>query len=125
MRKYITLFFSVTVILSACKGDKAPEGTISLPRMVNLMTDVITIDGRLYYYGQNQDSLYKYGTGKYMAVFKRYHTDSVHFTRSLKYYAAQPDKLQGIFDQVLAGLKQKTDSLNKLQTGHVHAIPQK
>lgn len=115
MNKYIALFFLVSSFLFSCKGDKKGTGIIDHDRMTSLLTEVHLIDGRMYTMMQSQDSLNKYGTSKYDALFKRYHTDSVQFKKSLKYYALQPGELQKIYDQILENLKHKTDSLNKLQ----------
>ncbi|MDP9048098.1 MAG: DUF4296 domain-containing protein [Bacteroidota bacterium] len=115
MLKYITFFFSVSVFLFACKADKTGNGIISHDRMVNLLTEVHLVDGGLYTIKPEADSLYKYGTGKYVALFTKYHTDSVRFKKSLSYYATQPLELQKIYDQIAFNLKQKTDSVNKLQ----------
>lgn len=115
MLKYIILFFSVMSFLSACTQDKTPAGIISEPRMVNLLTEVHIIDGGIYTIPQAPDSLYKYGLGKYLALFKRYRTDSVEFKRSMNYYAMQPAELLKMYDQITLILKQKTDSLNKIQ----------
>ena len=125
MHKYISLFFSVTFLLSACKGGKTPDEVISHNRMTSLLTDVHIIDGILYTAPQNPDSLYKYGADKYLELFKKYHTDSVQFKKSLKYYATQPVELAAIYDQVRDNLKQKLDSLNKLQQNKRSAIPKK
>jgi hypothetical protein len=122
MRKYITLFFSVTFFLFACKGSKSPGGIIKHDQMVSLLTDVHIVDGSLYTIPQAPDSLYKYGKVAYLDIFKKHHTDSVQFRISLKYYATQPIELQAIYDQVLKNLNQKTDSLNKQQH---HAVPKK
>ena len=120
MRKYITLFFLVSSFLLACKGGNAPDAIIDHDRMVGLLTGVHIIDGRMFSVTQDPDSLYKYGTARYMALFKNYHTDSAQFRRSLKYYSTQPTVLLAIYDQVSQNLKQKTDSLNKTQTKNIH-----
>lgn len=124
MRKYITLFFSVTFFLCACKGEKTPPDIIDRKVMVNLLTEVHTIDGRMYSVKQEPDSLYKYGYGKYSALFKRYRIDTGQFRKSMVYYAQQPDELQVIYQEVLDNMKKKIDSLNKLQFKNKNAIPQ-
>jgi hypothetical protein len=63
---------------------------------------------------QEQDTLYKYGTYRYLVLFKKFHTDSAQFRRSYKYYANQPEKLVAIYDQVLKNLQAKSDSITKL-----------
>jgi hypothetical protein len=112
MRKYITLFFSVTIILSACK-EKTDDKIINQDHMISLLTDMLIIDGSMYNtVSQNPDTLYKYGTGRYLMLFKRHHVDSVQFRKSMKYYADQPAELEAMYDKVLDNLKQKNDSLN-------------
>ena len=125
MHKYIILFFSVTFLLSACKGNKTREAIINHDQMVSLLTEVHIIDGGIYNIPQNPDSLYKYGTGRYVALFKKHHTDTAQFTKSLKYYTTQPVELQAIYDQVLKNLAKKTDSLTKIQQKQYNALPQK
>jgi len=115
MRKYIILFFSVSLFLFACKGKDAADGVIEPNIMVNLLTDVHLVDGRLYNYIQNPDSTQKYGGARYLAIFKKYKTDSATFSKSLKYYTTEPDKLLAIYTKVEAVLKVKLDSLNKKQ----------
>jgi len=115
MNKYITLFFSVSLFLFSCKGNRVPDGIIAHDRMTNLLAEVHLIDGRTYGAAQSQDSLNKYSTARFDALFKRFHTDSVQFKKSLKYYSTQPLELQKMYEQILLNLKQKTDSLNKNQ----------
>ncbi len=114
MHKYIILFFSVLVFLTACGGNDAPEGIIEQPQMTGLLTDIHLTDGTLYNVPQIPDSLYKYGSARYAEVFKRYHTNNKQFTASLKYYTTQPLKLVEIYDQVSKNIKGKTDSLVKI-----------
>ncbi len=122
MHKYITLFFSVTLFLAAC-ADKTPSDVIGHDRMTSLLTDMHIIDGATYTLPQVPDSLYKYETANYRALFKKYKTDSVQFKRSLRYYTTKPVELQAIYDKVLDNLKQKQDSLNK--TFQKNALPRK
>jgi len=116
MHKYITLFFSAALFLSACNGKSVPGDVLKPEAMAGILTEMHIIDGSLYNTMQAPDSLYKYGAGKYIAMFKRLHTDTTHFNRSMRYYATQPDKLLAIYDQVDIKIKNKTDSLAKVQT---------
>jgi hypothetical protein len=114
MHKYITLFFSVTLVLSACKGDKTNDKIIKRDQMVTLLAELHIVDGGVYNtVSQDPDSIYKYGMGKYLLLFKRHHVDSAQFRKSLMYYANKPVELSAIYVQVLDVLKQKTDSVNK------------
>lgn len=114
MHKYNKLFLSVLIFLTACSGNKTPDGIIGQDVMTNLLTDIHIVDGGMYNVMQMPDSLYKYGTDKYIMVFKKYHTDSVQFRNSFRYYTNNPEKLQAMYEQITKNIKQKSDSLNKL-----------
>lgn len=112
MRKYIILFFSGLLLMAACK--KTPEGIIKPDEMASLLTDVHLADGSMINIPQIPDSIYKYGMGKYLDVFKKHHVDSAQFRKSYKYYTLHPDKLVSIYDVVLKKLTAKSDSINAL-----------
>ncbi|MGN6637754.1 MAG: DUF4296 domain-containing protein [Mucilaginibacter sp.] len=114
MHKYKALFFSVMLFLVACGGDKIPDNVIEQDRMTGLLTELHIVDGSMYSVMQMPDSLYKYGYGKYLGLFKKYNTDSVEFKRSMKFYSSHPELLQKIYDQVTINLKTKSDSVTKL-----------
>jgi hypothetical protein len=114
MRKHIILFFSALLFLFACKGDKTPDDVIKDKVMIRLLTDIHLVDGSLYD-KVGVDSLYKYGTSRYQYVFKKYHTDTGQFKRSLKYYTTEPGKLMAMYDTIGKILQKKTDSINKIK----------
>lgn len=120
MHKYNKLFFSVLIFLAACRGNKIPDDVIAQDRMTNLLTDIHIVDGSMYNVMQMPDSLYKYGTDKYQTVFRKYHTDSVQFKKSFQYYASNPEKMQAIYEQITLIIKQKTDSVNKLNLDKIN-----
>jgi len=124
MRKYITLFFLGSLFLLSCSGNKPAKGILSPVDMVSLLTDVHTVDGRMYIVMQNPDSLYLKGMGHYLYVFKQHHTDSTQFKNSLKYYSGNPNDLSVIYDSVASKIKHKIDSLNNAQYNK-HALPRK
>ncbi|GGH04410.1 DUF4296 domain-containing protein [Mucilaginibacter phyllosphaerae] len=113
MQKYITLFFSVLLYLTACRSGSAPQGVLNEPQMISLLTDLHIVDGSLYTIPQVPDSMYKYGSAKYVQLFKQHHTTPGTFKTSLKYYATQPDKLQEMYAKIDVTLKAKIDSLNR------------
>lgn len=116
MHKYIILFFSVLTFLCSCGDDNAPNGILKKSEMVNVLTDIHIVDGSLINISQAPDTLYKYGYPKYLAVFKKYNTDSATFKRSFRYYSLKPPVFIDIYDKVLKNLQVKTDSLTKLLT---------
>ena len=114
MHKYKTLFFSLLLLLCACGGNNIPDGIIKPFKMASLLTEVHIADGAMYNVMQLPDSLYKYGTDKYLKLFKSYGTDSVQFKKSMQYYCSNPELLLAIYDQVTTNLKTKSDSINKV-----------
>ncbi|MCQ6956583.1 DUF4296 domain-containing protein [Mucilaginibacter aquariorum] len=115
MQKYISLFFSVLLYLTACKSNDVPNGIIEEKEMISLLTDVHITDGAIYSLPQIPDSLYKYGRDKYVAVFKKHHTTDDQFQKSLKYYTTQPDRLQEMYNKIDVIIKAKIDSINQAQ----------
>jgi hypothetical protein len=114
MHNYKTLFFSLLLLLYACGGNNIPKGVIKPARMASLLTELHIADGAMYNVMQLPDSLYKYGTDKYLKLFKSFHTDSIQFKKSMQYYCSNPELLVDIYDQVTTNLKQKSDSINKI-----------
>ena len=113
MQKYKSLFFSLFLFMYACSGNKAPKGTIDTATMTGLLTEIHIADGSMFNIVQVPDSLYKYGTARYLKVFQNFHTDSVKFRKSMKYYADNPELLTKIYEHVNVNLAKKMDSLNK------------
>jgi len=110
MLKYITLFFSV--LLLACNS--TPSGIIPPDKMATVLTDVHLTDGELGSVAQMPDSIYKYGMARYLAIFKKYNTDSAQFNRSYKYYTIHPGVMSDIYDKVFKNITAKNDSLTRL-----------
>src|ERR1700744_4045752 len=113
MRKYIILFFSVFPFLFACNSGGSSGDVLPKDQMVAVLTAVHLADGRLINLSQAPDSMYKYGTARYLAVFKKFNTDSAQFRKSYQYYSTEPEKFADMYDKVLKALQAKNDSLNK------------
>jgi len=114
MRKYITLFFSVLPFFIACNRSGVPEGIIPPDKMTPLLEEVYLTDGRMTAYQQLPDTLYKYGTPRYLAIFKKFDVDSSQFRKSFLYYSSDPQQLLDMNTKILADLQNKSDSLNKI-----------
>jgi hypothetical protein len=114
MQKYISLFFSVLLFLTACKSKELPKDVLNEQEMISLMLDIHLTDGTVYQVPQVPDSLYKYSSAKFAALFKRHHTTDAVYKKSLKYYTKQPEKIQAMYTQLETLIKAKIDSLNKV-----------
>jgi len=114
MRIYKYLFFLGLPVLAACGGgNKVPNDVISEDRMPAILAELHIIDGDMANVNQTLDSLYKVGMGNYVAMFKKYHTDTTQFKKSYKWYTKNPDKLNNISDRVIEILNAKMDSVTK------------
>ncbi|MFD2146568.1 DUF4296 domain-containing protein [Mucilaginibacter antarcticus] len=110
MRKHIILFFSALLVLGACKYGGGNADVLGEDDMVSLLVDVHMMDG--YLASQpNNDSLYRYGTGRYLYIFKQHHTDSATFKRSMKHYTMRDEVLVKIYEEVNKRLLAKNDSI--------------
>ena len=127
MRKYIVLFFSALLFMWACKYTHTPDGILKPDDMTKLLAEIHIVDMSMTNISQsNPDSLYKYGINRYMATFKRMHTDSAQFRRSLIYYTKHSEQLQDMYVNVVKILQDRTDSLNKpLKNAKPNALPHK
>ena len=127
MRKYIVLFFSAPFFLFACKYGHTPDGILNPDKMIKVLVEVHIVDGSLSNIEMPiGDSLYKYASGRYLAMFKRMHTDSGQFRKSVKYYSENPAQLEEMYTKVLKILQDKTDSLNKpTKPANPNALPKK
>ena len=115
MHKYIILFFLVLTLLCSCGSDEnVPDGILGKDEMTDVLTDIHIADGSLSNISQMPDTLYKYGTPRYLAIFKKYHTDSAQFRKSFKFYTLKPLMFNDMYVKILKKLQTKTDSLTKL-----------
>lgn len=118
MRIYLVLFFLGLVGLTACKHRSVPPGIIPEDRMVKLLVQVHLADGTLYTMPQIPDTLYLHGMGRYLMLFKDFHTDSTQFKKSFRYYSSKPELITEMYDEIVKEMQSKSDSLNKLHKTH-------
>ena len=123
MRIYKTLFFSVLLVLTACSNNSVPSVVLPPETMVPVLVDLHIVDGGLYNISQAPDSMYKYGMGNYIQVFKKHHTDSLTFRKSFKYYTTNPKLMTEIYDNVVKILQAKSDSVDKVIVKPKAALP--
>jgi hypothetical protein len=124
MRYYIILFFSVLSFLFSCNHSGTSADVIPPDQMTALLTQVYLVDGRLSALEQYPDTLYKYGTARYLAVFKQFNTDSAQFRKSCIYYSSNPQQLLDMNVKILAALQLKSDSLRKLMNKQMLKVNQ-
>lgn len=98
MRKIIAILV-IVALLGSCKEEvlKKPDRLIEKDEMINIMYDLSLLDAIKY---QNPTSLdtFKINPKKY--IYKKYKVDSLQFSKSNTYYAANYEDYAGIIDQV-------------------------
>ena len=119
MQKYNIILVSLMLFFFACTGDEIPKGVLAQDTMIGLLTQIHIADGSMYNTMQVPDSLYKYGLNKYDIVLKSFHTDSNQLKKSMRYYSQHPDILEKMYDKIQVNLKQKSDSLNKVNQAQI------
>jgi len=118
MRIYKYLFFLVTLAFAGCISEETvPANIIQIDRMASLCAEIHQVDGNLMAGNQMPDSIYLHGMGTFVAVFKKYHTDTAAFKKSYLWYTQHPKKLNDVYTSVIALLQKRVDSLTKLPAG--------
>lgn len=99
-----TWLFSVLLLLSSCWGgrDSVPEGILDEAAMVDLMVDVHLVEGARSGVTIMGDSLSL--DAYYRTVLIKHGLDSLSYRENFEYYSARPEKLEGIFEQVVEKL---------------------
>ncbi len=103
MKRLLALFFLI-IFFAACNSDGAPDGIINQDRMVKVLTDIHLADGYASVnYGDTSKQQIK---AMYLAIYKKYNTDSLQVRKSLEFYSMHADRLKTIYEQVSAALLQ-------------------
>lgn len=116
MKKFV-LIIVVLFLAVSCKKEliKKPNRLIERGKMVDIMYDLSLLEAVRY---QNPLSLDSMNTNPKKFILKKYKVDSLQFSQSNKYYAANYETYKEIFDEINARIeKQKkiADSLVKIE----------
>ncbi len=105
MKKYSLLF--LVLLVFSCNSEKVRKSdTIPEKRLVPLLAEIHILNGVL-----NSPAVYNHYSGLdsaavYDQLFEKYHTTGHTFDLTLDYYASRPDKLEKIYQKVMARLSQ-------------------
>jgi DNA-directed RNA polymerase subunit H (RpoH/RPB5) len=114
LKKEIWVLFFVLIAILGCKHEDIPKEIISKENMIGLLVDMHITDAYLNQVSNN-DTLQMEAKARYNFIFKQHHTDSVKFSRSLKYYSLRSKDLNDMYKKVM-------DSLDVMQKG-LHPKP--
>ena len=115
--KKILPFLIVMLILLSCKKEiiKTPDHLIDKEKMANIMYDLSLLEAIKV---ENPSSLDTFNINPNDYVFKKYKIDSIQFTQSNIYYAADYKEYKKMFEKIKARLdknKSQVESLVKIQ----------
>lgn len=110
MKKYISLFVLVTLVLS-CNKDlvEKPDNLIDKKVMGDIYYDMSILEALKY---QNPNSLYKNGINPKTYIFKKYKIDSLQFAKSNAYYAADYREYKKMYDALNDRLKKEKTAVD-------------
>lgn len=105
----------LSLLLLSCNGNKskatAPSVLLSEPQMVEVMTDVYTLEQSINYRRGRNIKVTNLKTNGYDALFSHYGiTDSI-FLENLDYYNENPVMMKNILDSVNARFVRKQEEL--------------
>jgi len=108
MKHYLFFtFLLVGVFFSACQDEpKVPKGTISEPKMAQILTDIHLLEARIGRLNLTSlDSSTIVTEHLKQKIFKKYSTDSVAYNRSYLFYSTNPVFLERIYADVVKKLE--------------------
>jgi len=116
MKNFVWILLVLFLVVS-CKKQlvKEPKRLIEKEKMVDIMYDLSLLEALRY---QNPASIDSMDADPTKFVFKKYKVDSLQFSQSNKYYAADYETYKEIFDSINVRIeKQKkiADSLIKIE----------
>lgn len=100
MLQRFLIFFCVTLLLSACYGNKKPskpENLISKKDMVNILMDIKIMASAA---GNNKAILDENGIYQEDYIYKKYNIDSLQFALSNEYYSYYMVEYESIYAKV-------------------------
>lgn len=117
MRKLLYIFIAITFI--AC-GEKKQEETavpsevLSEEAMVDVLTDLQIQEAALTV-SMVQDKRAVQDSSQMYSVYRAHDITKQQFDESFRYYASKPEKLNAIYEQVVARLNQmQTEAMKKV-----------
>ncbi|MWB93430.1 DUF4296 domain-containing protein [Flavobacterium sp. GA093] len=110
--KNLVLIILVLFLSVSCKKElvKEPANLIEKQKMLDIMYDLSLLEAIKY---QNPLVLDSNETSSTKFIFRKYKVDSLQFTQSNMYYAADYNSYKDMFDTINARLEKEKKSLEK------------
>lgn len=109
--KYILSILLLFLLSISCDSNavKKPENLIEREKMVDIIYDLSLLEAAK---SQKPIVLEQYQIQSNTYVYKKYEVDSLQFSNSVKYYAADIENYHGIYDSVNKRIERKLKTLS-------------
>lgn len=106
MKVYLTL--TIFCFLVSCKTEiskpDAPKDVLSQREMVSLTKELLLMESHLELSFDQLAAYYKILNSSSDHIFKKHHISRERYTRSFDYFAANQDKMTGLYQEILDSL---------------------
>lgn len=111
-KQYLTVLplFILLFFFSCQQDNKTPSTIIAENEMVEIIAQLEIAQAHLKIKSASLDNAYiksNYQQANFEPIFKKYSITEKEFNNSLKYYAAQPKKMEAIYTKVIVILSEK------------------
>ena len=109
------LTLSMAMALASCNNFrvKAPKDLLSEDRMVEIITDVEIIEGKLLFNNERNGSAEALKDSYYRQLFEHHNITKEQFINSINYYTQKPDMLENIMARVVDSITKEQIALPK------------
>ena len=110
--KTLTYFvIAVVIFLSSCTAPskEKPENLIEKDKLVEILTDIHLADAYLESRSLTDLKIAKDSASYYTFLYKKHNISRGQFVETMNYYSEYPAELEGVYEQVMAILKESLE----------------
>jgi hypothetical protein len=105
------------LVLQSCnselRGLKKPDNLIPKEQMVDIMTDMLILEGHIQKTYSTVNRYYKVMSASGRNYLKSRHVSQEQYERSLAYYSCNNDEYRGMMEEVMENLQKESIELQK------------
>lgn len=98
----------------SCGNHKHPDGILSEPQMVSILSDLHTVDGYMATLSYS-DSTRINGQNLYETIYKKHNISRASYDKSLQYYSTRPEVIDSLYSLVEKRLDARAAALLKIE----------
>lgn len=114
-----TLSFALTLalamVIASCNNlnVKPPKDLLSEDRMVEIITDIEIIEGKLHFNNERNGNAEELKVSYYQQLYEHHNITKEQFIDNLNYYTQKPELLENIMTRVVDSITKEQISLSK------------